>query len=195
MIYFLTDLADQSVLLPVQALVFLTFLLFRYWRFAAVWCLVTCGGSTLILMLKLWFEACGLQPNRILYSPSGHTMAGTMIYGSLLAILPARRSILMGVAVVIACLLAWSRVMLGYHTVTETVVGGVLGVMVVGLFYRLAGPPPDRAGAVIGLFAVVLCIVGLLHGYHATIEGRIQEISHLDLGPLLCRRSPGTEAI
>ncbi|CAP56426.1 phosphatase PAP2 family protein [Gluconacetobacter diazotrophicus] len=184
---FVTDLADQSVVIPLQIMVFVTFLLFRSWRFALVWGLVTCGGSGLILMLKLWFEACGLPPDRVLYSPSGHTMAGTMVYGCLLAVLPVRRSILMGVTVAIACVLGLSRVVLGCHTVTEVIVGGVVGVAVVGVFYRLAGPPPGGGRTVLGVLAVVAGIVALFHGYHSTVEYHIQQFSRFDLGPLFCR--------
>ncbi|GAA4490279.1 phosphatase PAP2 family protein [Gluconacetobacter tumulicola] len=185
---FLTDLADQDVLLPVEALVFVALLSLRLWRLAWVWAVVMCGGAALTLVLKLGLEACGPAPDRMLYSPSGHTMAGTMVYGCLLAMLRVRTPIVVGAAVVIACVLGWSRVALGVHTITEVLLGGGLGVAMVCLFRRLVGPPSAiPMQAVRGVAVAMIALIAICHGHRSTIELAIQDFSRFDLGPLLCR--------
>lgn len=185
---FLTDLADQDVLLPVEALVFVALLSLRLWRRAWAWAAVMAGGAALTLVLKLGLEACGPAPDRMLYSPSGHTMAGTMVYGCLLAMLRVRTSIVVGAAVVIACVLGWSRVALGVHTITEVLLGGGLGVGMVCLFRRLAGPPSAiPVQSVRGVVVATIAVIAICHGHRSTIEIAIQDFSRFDLGPLLCR--------
>ncbi|NVN11954.1 MULTISPECIES: phosphatase PAP2 family protein [Nguyenibacter] len=191
MMHFITDFADQDVIIPLQVAVLLTLLLLRRWRFALAWCLVTGGGSALILVLKLGFEACGPGAHRVLYSPSGHTMAGTVVYGGLLGLLDIRRSVLMLATAGIAGLLGVSRIACGCHTVAEVLVAGILGTMATAFLYRLAGSPPRfTAGPTLGVLAVVLCVVAVFHGHHAAVEQQVERISHIAVGPLLCRPHP-----
>ncbi|MFS3133794.1 phosphatase PAP2 family protein [Gluconacetobacter sacchari] len=189
---FLTDLADQDVLLPVEALVLLALLALRRWRVALAWAVVMASGSVLTLVLKLALEACGPTPDRVLYSPSGHTMAGTMVYGCLLAMAGLRLPVVIGGAGAIACVLAWSRLALGAHTLVEVVVGGVLGVAMVCLFRRLAGPGAAMSGRTVRVLSVVVIgLIAVCHGHRSTVEIAIQHVSRFDLGPLLCRAAPG----
>lgn len=91
------------------------FLVCRCWRMAAAWAVMIVAGSGLMLALKLYFEACGPARHRVLYSPSGHTMAATMVYGGLLSLTRLNRAALLAATLAIAMLMGWTRVALGYQ--------------------------------------------------------------------------------
>ena len=87
---FLTDFADGNVVLPIAVLVPLILSLAGWWRGTAAWGIAVTASFGTTSLLKLGFEACGPRPHHLIHGPSGHTMAGTMVYGGLLT-LPGRR--------------------------------------------------------------------------------------------------------
>ncbi len=190
---FLTDFADQDVVLPIAAAVLLVLLLAGWWRGAAAWGGVVATSFGITLLLKLGFEACGPRPH-LIYSPSGHTMAATVVYGGLLALLGLSLPANAAAALVIAGGIGWSRVWLGLHTVPEALAGAALGLAGVAALRLLAGAPPlrprTRALLRAGLPASVLLLAGLLHGRHSPAEAAIRQVSRHDVGPMLrCRSS------
>ena len=84
---FVTDLADQAVLIPVAIAVAVVFAIAGWWRGVVAW--TTAVGATLgvMLLLKLAFLACGPLLPSMDVSPSGHTAAAGVVYGGLLAIM------------------------------------------------------------------------------------------------------------
>ena len=128
----LSDFADQAVLLPLALLVMVA-LLRRGRRVEARGWAQAVGAVLLgLLLLKLGVGACAtpaLEGGSGLFglglrSPSGHSAAGGMIYGGVLALRLRRgpwESALVTLAV--ASVFAASRLTLGVHTVADVVVG------------------------------------------------------------------------
>ncbi|NHN87576.1 phosphatase PAP2 family protein [Acetobacter sp. LMG 1627] len=168
----ISDFADQAVVGPIEITVFLVLLLLGRTRDGLVWGAVMLSGSLTLCVLKLWFERCGVPVHRILYSPSGHTFGGTMVYGGLFALFCRRTWGVLTTALMLAVLFGASRILSGVHTAPEAVLGGIVGVTAVGLLHCLLGrarPQPS-----LYVMAVVLgCVVvlgGLLHGYRLGAE-------------------------
>ena len=83
-----------------------------------------------------------------------------------------------------------SRVVLGFHTVPEVVLGGGMGMAGALLFARLSGPQPSRRPVL--LLAAPALVALSLHGVHLRAEPVIWRASHglLDFVPA-CRMEPG----
>lgn len=184
---FITNAGDQAVIIPIEAGVFLVFLLCRCWRMAMAWAVMIGAGSGLVLLLKLYLEACGPGRHRVLYSPSGHTMAATMVYGGLLSLTRVRRSVLMGGALAIAVCEGWTRVALGYHTVTETIVGGMVGLVMVLGFRIWTEDFQKKFSPVVSVLALLLLVAIFVRGWHPDVEGHIQTISRLYFSKWECK--------
>lgn len=186
---FLTDFADQDVVLPIAGAVLLVLTLAGWWRGAAAWTATVTASFGTTLLLKLAFEACGRRPHHLIYSPSGHTMAGTVVYGGMLALLGLPLPASLAVALLVAALVGWSRVWLELHTVPEVLAGGALGLAGVAALRLLAGTPPARPRRRTALRATVLAVVAvlaaLLHGLRSPAEFLIQDAARRDIGPLL----------
>jgi membrane-associated phospholipid phosphatase len=184
---FLTDFADQAVVLPIVAAVAVVLAAQGWWRGAFAW--LTVVGITLgvILTLKLGFHACGpvFVPWE-LRSPSGHTAAASVVAGGLVALLAGRRAAVVCVALLAAVVIGLSRLELGAHSPPEVVIGALTGVAGAALLSRLAGTPPTRRP--VSLLAVAFVVAMLLHGMRLPAEAAILRFSHgaLDFVPA-CR--------
>lgn len=171
---FVTDFADQAVILPLALATAIVLALAGWRRGAIVWSLAVGGTLATMLVLKLASAACGhLLPIAGLRSPSGHTAAAGAVYGGLLAIVAERLSghtrwtlpCALGVAVAIGL----SRLSLGVHTVPEVVVGGTVGTCGALLLTWQGGlPPPGLRLAPLALLA--LLVMAAFHGLHLPIE-------------------------
>ncbi|NHO30964.1 phosphatase PAP2 family protein [Acetobacter fallax] len=184
-----TDFADQGVLIPVEILVFLSLFLSGRKRDATTWGLAMLSGSIVIVALKLWFERCGVPHHRIIYSPSGHSMGGTMVYGGLLALFCRRNLIFLVGTVLLAVAFAGSRVILGKHTVPEAIAGALVGLIVVfALRSALAGrKEPARSRAAVPVTLILVGLIGVgLHGDRLAAEAWIQVAAQRILGSVLC---------
>lgn len=189
--HFLTDFADQDVAEPTACIGRLVLLGLGWWRGAAAWAATIVATFGTMLVLKLGFQACStaaLHP--LFYSSSGHTLAGAVIYGGLLALSGIGTAASLLAALTIAGAVGWSRLALGLHSLPEVLIGGGLGVASVPALRHLAGPVPPRLqlwslrrGGL--LAAIVLVPAAMLHGRHSTIELRIRQISQADVGPML----------
>jgi membrane-associated phospholipid phosphatase len=189
---FVTDFADQAVLLPLA--IAITFVLaYAGWRRGAfAWVIAISGALGLMLALKLVFTACAqLLPGVPLHSPSGHAAAAGVVYGSLFALVARLLSGHSGwnlpCAIIVVAVIGLSRLILGVHTLLEVGVGGFIGIMGAMAFARLAGPPPagfrpSRAAA------VALLVIVVFHGARLPAEAAIRGVA-VDLWPLSeCRR-------
>jgi membrane-associated phospholipid phosphatase len=188
---FLTDYADQAVLLPVAAVVALALFVSGWHRGAFAWVLAVLGVLGFMLGLKVTSMACGhllLGPE--LRSPSGHTAAAATIYGGLFVLVARRHLGGAGWCFVfpaaVALLIGTTRLALGVHTVVEVVLGAAVGVSGAAIAVRLAGRPP--AGLHLGRLAATVAAVAVFsHGFHLRAEASIGHWRLLDAWPLsLC---------
>jgi membrane-associated phospholipid phosphatase len=170
---FLTDFADQAVVLPLIAVVALMLGLLGWPRGAVAWLIAVGACFGAVLVLKLVFVSCGPALHLgMLRSPSGHAAAAAVIAGGIVVALgwgPRDVALVAGLG---AVLIGATRVALGWHTIAEVVIGGVLGVLGAVAFAWLAGPPPTLR--VRWLFAAIVAVALLLHGRHLDAETRIR---------------------
>jgi hypothetical protein len=192
---FLTDFADQAVILPVLVAVTLTLALFGWRRGAAAWVVVGGGTLAVVLVLKLAFIACGrLIPEFHLHTPSGHTAAAAMVLGGLVGLsnrVRDRAGLALLTALSAAAISGFTRLALGEHTLPEVIVGGIVGSFGAWMLVSLAGPAPDGLRTR-KLLAVLMVIVVLFHGFHLPAEARIHRAGVLlRIWPLsACRIDP-----
>jgi membrane-associated phospholipid phosphatase len=179
---FLTDFADEAVLLPAAALIAVLLALAGWRRGAIAWSLAFVGTLGLILLLKLALGGCGQRiAGGELESPSGHTAAAGVFYGSILACVTQRafgRSVLTLASVLaVVALIGGSRIVLGVHTIAEVCLGAAVGFSAALAMVRLAGPLPanDRRVAMTLLPAAFLVI--LLHGLRLPAEAAIRDFA------------------
>ena len=177
---YLTDFADQAVILPSIALLLAAFACLRLWRGVLAWVVVVVAAWGLVLTMKLGFMACGSPlAHELLRSPSGHTMSATVFYGGLLAMLGPGFPLASAIAAGIAALIGASRLALHAHTAPEVLLGGTVGVVAVMALHRLAGPTRRRLTAWplarrLVLLAVLLIPAMLIHHHRSAAEGWIQ---------------------
>jgi membrane-associated phospholipid phosphatase len=191
---FLTNFADQAVMIPI-AIAIAIFLALHGWRRGAlVWLGVVFVTFSLILILKLVFIACSRLHDPIdLQSPSGHVAAATVVCGGLAALLTRRRASILPIALLAAVVIGVSRLVLGMHSLPEVVVGALVGLAGATALMTLAGPPPEfRPGR---LIAVVVIVAALFHGMHLPAEAAIRHTAfRAALLLSVCRPEARTEA-
>lgn len=182
---FLTDFADQAVVLPLAAAIAITLLLLGWWRGAIGWIVAVPATLGMVLSLKIVFYACqATLPDLGIHSPSGHTASATVVYGSLLALFGKHGvghrvrhlSVVGAAAILLALLFGFSRVDLGVHTVPDVLVGGAVGTIGALLFVLLAGQPPEGFRRWV-LGAVALIVAVLCHGRELQAEEAIQRMA------------------
>jgi len=188
LVSFLTDFADQAVILPLGLAVALALVVLGWRRGALVWLLTLCATLAAMLALKILVGVCAANLAAVgLRSPSGHTAAAAMVYGGLVALLGRAGRSGFGrvtlIAAAIALLIGLTRIGLGEHTAADVLVGGLTGCAGAVLLVRLAGAPPAHLH--IGrptwfkLAAIVVAVVILTHGLHLQAEPRIQNFARL----------------
>lgn len=96
--------------------------------------------------------------------PSGHALGTTLVWGGLALVVgkdKLSRSWLALAGVVIG-IVSLSRVILGVHYFIDVVVGAVIGLIVLGILYKVAdrGTDPGR----VFVFAASIGVLGLMHG-------------------------------
>jgi membrane-associated phospholipid phosphatase len=170
---YLTDFADQAVIIPLVLAIAVALAVLGWRRGAIVWLLVVAGTFLATLTFKLMFLACSpvFGPSDI-HSPSGHVAAATVVTGGLAAMLTHRRSSILPAAVLAAIVIGVSRLVLGMHSLPEVVVGAVIGLAGALALLRFAGPPPRLRIA--PLIAVIVVVAGLFHGLHLPAEAAIR---------------------
>jgi membrane-associated phospholipid phosphatase len=189
---FVTDFADQAVVLPLAVAVCLGLLGLGWRRGAAAWGISVGGVLAVMFVLKMVVLACGWRTGwSNLVSPSGHTAAAAVVYGGLLALVLPRTLAGTGAAVLagggMALIFGLTRLALHVHTVSDVVVGASVGVAGAIVMRWLAGANPNRRMSPrLGL--VVLTVMFVFHGHRLEAESRIRWLA-LDVWPLsLCRK-------
>ena len=158
----------------------LLFLLWSGWkRGALAWAIAMGGVLTTVLVLKVLVAACDFGlPHTSLNSPSGHTAAAAAFYGGLVVILWPRvtglATALIGTA--IAVVFATTRLLLGYHTLLDVIVGGIVGVTGLIIFYRALGSARSitRRGRLVILLLLVMLA---FHGHRLPTEHQLHHFA------------------
>jgi membrane-associated phospholipid phosphatase len=172
---FLTDFADQAVVLPLAACLIA-------WAWATGWrrgaraaALALAATFGAVLLLKMALARC--DPAAGLRSPSGHTAAAALVYGGGAALLlrrPWPQAALL--AALAAFVIAASRLALQVHSVADVLTGAAIGVSGAVLLIALAGPRP-RGARLWPLGAAALGCAVLLHGQHAGLEAVLRHLA------------------
>ena len=179
---FLTDFADQAVILPLALAMAVLLTACGWGRGAMAW--IACVGATLALtgFAKLLLAACGpVQVGAGLRSPSGHTAAATIVYGGLLCLgwrraHPASAWLAVVAALAVSVAIGLTRVALDAHTLPDVLAGGMVGGLGLAALLALAGPPPQRLRPA-WLAIVVVAVAILTHGLHVRAEPAIGEVA------------------
>jgi membrane-associated phospholipid phosphatase len=174
--HFITDFADLAVLLPLAIYVGLGFAWLGWRHGARAWAIAVTAALATMLALKFCFLGCA---NGIPFSPSGHTAAGTVIYGGLAAFwlrqwIGPPTAAALSIAV-IAPLLGASRLALHVHSPAEVSLGALVGATCVVLLLRLAGPIP-RDLRPTPLVAAGLLLALVLHGIRLPVEEHLRAV-------------------
>lgn len=181
---FVSDFADQAVILPVAVAVAFVLLLAGWRRGALAWTVAVAGTLAAVLIAKILIHACiGATIFPDLRSPSGHTASAAVVYGGLISLLlpgPLRgvrrvfAALLLGAA--FAFVFGETRLALHAHTVADVLAGACMGIAGALGLARFAGPRPPGLRAELPV-AAVLAIVVLLHGTHLHAEEAIDQLS------------------
>ncbi|HUB12675.1 MAG TPA: phosphatase PAP2 family protein [Acetobacteraceae bacterium] len=187
---FLTDFADQAVMLPVVFAIAVVLALQGWRRGALAWLGVVGVTFTIMLALKIVFLSCPpvFGPTDI-RSPSGHVAAATVVAGGLASLLLRRRASILPIAVLAGVVIGLSRLVLGLHSLPEVALGALVGLGGAVALMRLAGPPPVLR--ISRLLAVVVIVAALFHGLHLPAEAAIRHTA-LSAARLLAVCQPST---
>lgn len=191
---FLTDFADQAVILPLVLAISIALALQGWRRGALVWLGVVGATFAVMLILKLAFLACTpLSGAADIRSPSGHVAAAAVVAGGLAALVTRRASSILPIAAMAAVVIGLSRLVLGVHSLPEVVVGALVGLAGATVLSRLAGPPPPLRPA--PLILVIVLVTALFHGLHLPAEAAIRDTAANAAAYLtVCRPAPEAPA-
>jgi membrane-associated phospholipid phosphatase len=183
---FLTDFADQAVVLPLVLAVAAVLALQRWRRGASAWLAAIAGTFSVMLILKLLFLGCtAIFGPAALHSPSGHVAAAGVVCGGLAAIYGGSRRTVAIVAGLAAVLIGLTRVGLNMHSWPEVALGAAIGLCGALAFARIAGPPPVLRLRPMLLTAVF--VLALFHGRHLDAEVAIRQAATADWFPVWCQ--------
>lgn len=177
---FVTNFADQAVMIPLAIAVALGFAAAGWYRGALAWSGALACTWVSILLLKLACLLCGSLWVEGLHSPSGHTASAAAAAGGFCGLIVRRRGgdwrWTIPISVGFALAIGLSRLTLHLHTRLDVLVAGVIGVLGAMIVVVLAGPPPTklRLSPTITALAVM---IPLLHGSQAPAEAAIQRIA------------------
>jgi membrane-associated phospholipid phosphatase len=171
---FLTDFADQAVILPLVIAITIALIFQGWWRGAFAWIMATAGTFSIMLALKLGFLAC--SPTHVMRSPSGHVAAATVVAGGLAILLLRVRSSALPLAILTAIVIGISRVVLGMHSVPEVALGAIVGFLGAVSLVWLAGPVPETV-RVRYLALLAMFIVIVMHGFHLPAEAHVRRLA------------------
>lgn len=174
---FLTDFADQAVLLPLILAVAIMLAAQGWRRGALAWLVVVGGTFAATLAMKLVFLSCTpVFSAWHVNSPSGHVAAATVVAGGLAVLATRRKASIIPAAIVAAVAIGISRLVLHMHSAPEVFIGAAIGLCGAVSLIRLAGPPPRLRP--VPLFAVVAVVALLFHGMHLPAEAAIRHAAY-----------------
>jgi membrane-associated phospholipid phosphatase len=171
---FITDFADQAVILPLVLAIGIALLLQGWRRGAAAWALAVFATFAAMLALKLVFMACANSFGTAdLHTPSGHVAAATVVTGGLAALLLRRHATVLPLAALAALVVGISRLALGAHSLPEVALGAAVGLAGAYVLQWIAGPPPANLN-VRRIVVIAVATVVVFHGMHFPAEAHIR---------------------
>ncbi len=144
----ITELGDTAVVVAVTIIIFLWLAWKRAWRTAAYWIAAIAGASALNTVIKVALHRA--RPGESLYPgwsafsfPSGHSTVNMVLYGFLAFLMarelrPVLRVLVALVAAVLIFMIAFSRLYLGVHWLSDVLGGLAFGsawLALLGLSY------------------------------------------------------------
>jgi membrane-associated phospholipid phosphatase len=171
LVTYISNFADEAVVLPLALVVALLLALAGWWRGLAAW--IVSVGVTLATMLLLKIVGAALAHGDVsqVISPSGHVAASCMVYGGLGVVLLRGRLPGLAVATIPAAVIlviGFTRLWLEAHTLMEVVIGAGVGALGVATLALLAGVRPRMAAW--PLVAGATCTMLAFHGLHIPAE-------------------------
>ncbi len=194
---FVTDFADQAVVLPTGVVVLAALALLGWRRAALAWMLCVAATLGTTLALKLVVMACSVGNSAGLASPSGHAAGAACVYGGGFALLvqgrrPATRVAALA-ALLVAVAIGVTRLALGVHSLADVCAGSAPGVIGAVSMRWLAGErPPGLPLARVAALALVT--ITLLHGRRLDAEPRLRWAA-VQFWPLTLCRSEAARAV
>lgn len=167
--HFITQLGDQSVLIPLALLLGATLWTCETRAAARAFLsvFVVCLGT--ILVLKLFFLTCGDNLVADITSPSGHTAGSTFVFGSIALVFVThapkwgRAPIVILTTSLIAAIAA-SRLYLGAHSAGEVLIALLVGCTYLFVFFLLyrkkSHPPISVVLLAAGFFSLAVVVYG-----------------------------------
>jgi len=172
---------------PIGIAIAVWLLVGKSWRLTLSWCLLFCGGMTLVVATKVAFYGWGIGIESLDFAGfSGHSMRAAAVF-PVAFFLVARsygqaRYWALAAGILLAVMVAVSRVELHAHSVSEAVTGCLLGLMVAGLFVWHVSTEGHLA---LSRILVALCMPVLLmvpqqgHGVALQTESWIAQLAML----------------
>ena len=173
---FVTDFADEAVMLPLAIVIGAALGALGWWRGLAAWVLAVGATFAIVLALKAGLDALSVAyGSDYMISPSGHVAASSIVYGGLALIVFGGRiptAVIAAVPLAVAVIVGTSRIALGAHTLGEVIAGAVIGCSGFAALALTAGPRPRFATWPVATAGA--CTVLLLHGIHMPAEEAIR---------------------
>jgi len=181
-LFVVTDLANTALLAPLVVVGSAFLLSCGRRREAVIMTLSLLAPGIAVALLKLTLMGCHpLLPAPSLRSPSGHAALGASVYGTLALIIrdcagPVLRWAATALAAGLIGAIAASRVVLGFHSAGEVMVGLALGLGFLAMAaHLLPGPGAMRGGGHgLVLLAVAAAAGALCHGLDVPAEELIR---------------------
>jgi undecaprenyl-diphosphatase len=179
-----TEIGDTAVVVTVTSTVFLWLAWKRAWRTAVYWLAAIVGASALNTMIKVALHRA--RPGEPLYTgwsalsfPSGHSTVNLVLYGFLAFLIgrelhPRWRLPVAFGAAIFVLLIAFSRIYLGAHWLSDVIGGlafGTVWLTALGLTYLSKRSEPVGAVGLIIVGTASLAVAGTLNIYfHHTLD-------------------------
>lgn len=194
----ITGLGDAYVVMPVMIAGLIALAAFKRWRAALYLMTATAGAGIFVAGVKRFIQRprpVSIYDGLAEYSfPSGHACMSVVLYGFLAMLLiqaasPTWRRRIAFAALVLIGLIAFSRIYLGAHWLSDVAAGLAFGVAWVALLTILylrhdADPAPAR------VFAAVLLAAFAIAGYIHTTRDATKEASRYALPNLNSKPHP-----
>ena len=161
----ITTAGSFSIMAPAAAIIVVWLALNRAWQLVLWWCLLFIGSMGVAVASKIAFIGWGIGIRSLNFTGfSGHALRAAAVAPVLLYLLlqktasvPRKSGVLLGL--VFAILIAWSRLEVNAHSVSEAIAGWLLGITVsLGFIWILSHSPKIELNP----WVISLSLIGLL---------------------------------
>ncbi len=138
----ITSYGDVGINLPMAIALAVWLLFAKNWRAALAWWLYFCGVMGIVVASKLAFMGWGIGIQVWDFTGfSGHSMRACALFPVAFYMLPPDnkpqwRNCAAVLGVIFGGFVSWSRIVVGAHSISEIVLGAMLGFLTVALFLQ-----------------------------------------------------------